>query len=713
MKFVHTSLRDLFFLFWLSTAAAFAEERVLETQTYADGSRSEVEVIVKGGERIPDGKAVYFYANGQRRAEGRHSKGQRVGRWQGWHANGERASTGKYKGGERSGVWRFFDSQGKSIEHLTGTYEFVERTDHRGVTRYQGYLVDGQRQGPWRVDWWTGQVLAYGAFVDGQRSGPWCVWHPDGQPAPLLGSGVFEAGVWSAPNGPEAWEAVNPREGDLPAPSSFSQQGGSSYEPPSLDSKEMESIRNAGDTLATWEEPARAQAIQALTAPFAGHSLGWDWGSKPESAALRAEVLRSIETLRQWYRTSQAFWLIHVRSAQPAADPMAQGALFRNLPLFPFEWGREAGDLPAGWHLRRSFDHAKPKTLPERLAVEDALEWLASEQGNDGFWRITPGESIAEQGMHVGLTSLAVLAFLGAGESPLAGPYADRLLTALDALARCQNKKGVFYGSYRKGKRTVFNHVTYQHALATLAFCEAYGMTGHPAYRDIATRGLAILEDMRAPYGAWRYEYPSKGKSDTSVTSWAIQAYFVAEQFGLPFEREGYLGALEWVDSVTDEGSGRVGYIGPERGGPSSRLKETDHFYRDFGEAMTGAGLSMRRMMRWGDDSVSPIEEMHAELILRRPLSFDEFAEDSYYAYFGTLAEGLLASSKYPRNPLPKWRAQAIESILKRQEVSGQDAGSWNPTGAWGVYAGRVYATCMYTLAIENQWRYRVPVGGR
>lgn len=685
-----------------------AQDPTVQVTTNEDGSRAEEEVIVDAdGRRTLQGEATYYHANGQVRAEGRHSDGRRVGRWQGWHANGERAYTGKYQGGLRTGMWRFHDEAGQPIERLTGQYQFISQEDPHGMTRSMGYRVDGKPQGDWRVDWYNGKLLACGSIVDGRREGWWRVWHPNGLPAPLLGSGRFVEGRWQEPVPDELWSLPKHYGLDLPGPDVLSPREGRKSEPKAFQSDFWKDFEQRAPKLHELPASERGAFLAAFTAPFAGHSLGWSWAADEEGVAQRVELARSVQTLREWYRYSNQFWALQLRMHEPGKDLMQCSPLFQNLILFRFELGDTGGPLPPEFSLRGTYGGRSTNSQTQQQAVERALDWLASVQAEDGFWYPLPEEKKVDRGLQVGLTSLALLSFFGAGESPFSAKYGDRLLAGLDALLEAQHKSGEFESVFQQGKKLYLRHRVYQHAMATLAMCEAYGMTGAAIYRESAQRGLAVLEKMRSPYGGWRYDFPPKGDTDTSVTSWACQAILVGHLLGLEVDPECSRGAMEWLDSVSDETNGRVGYIGPERGGRSSRLDLNEHFPFESGEAMTAAGLAMRRMIQWDRQELEPIEVKHVELLLRVPHSFEKRVEDAYYAYYGTLAEGLVASTPKPKTAIADWRADAVKGILKQQEERGKWAGSWEPSDAWGLYAGRIFTTTMYILSIENHWRYR------
>ena len=61
------------------------------------------------------------------------------------------------------------------------------------------------------------------------------------------------------------------------------------------------------------------------------------------------------------------------------------------------------------------------------------------------------------------------------------------------------------------------------HSMATLAMCEAYGMTGSPIFKCSAQKCLDFIALSRNPYYAWRYGV-KPGDNDSSVTGWMMMA---------------------------------------------------------------------------------------------------------------------------------------------------------------------------------------------
>ena len=90
----------------------------------------------------------------------------------------------------------------------------------------------------------------------------------------------------------------------------------------------------------------------------------------------------------------------------------------------------------------------------------------------------------------------------------------------------------------------------YSHGLATIALCEAYGLTGDRQVGQAAQGAVNfILNAQNAADGGWRYNPRDPG--DTSVVGWQLMALKSA-QHGRPGRRRGsvFSGTSKWLDSV-------------------------------------------------------------------------------------------------------------------------------------------------------------------
>ena len=149
-------------------------------------------------------------------------------------------------------------------------------------------------------------------------------------------------------------------------------------------------------------------------------------------------------------------------------------------------------------------------------AVERALDWLARHQDADGRWdgataryddgtavkgdddftvHCPAGETCFGECIYweadTALTGLALLAYLGAGYTHDDGKYAETVGKGLDFLLSQQKPDGDLRGPSRAVGM-------YCHAMATLALCEAYALTGDERLRDPVERAVAFLIGARA-----------------------------------------------------------------------------------------------------------------------------------------------------------------------------------------------------------------------
>ena len=72
-----------------------------------------------------------------------------------------------------------------------------------------------------------------------------------------------------------------------------------------------------------------------------------------------------------------------------------------------------------------------------------------------------------------------------------------------------------------------------------------------------------------------------------------------------------------------------------------------------------------------------------------------------YYWYYGTLGMYQLQGDHWQR-----WNSAMQTTLVQRQRLNGDVAGSWDPDCLWGGYGGRVYSTAMSALCLEVYYRY-------
>jgi hypothetical protein len=343
---------------------------------------------------------------------------------------------------------------------------------------------------------------------------------------------------------------------------------------------------------------------------------------------------------------------------------------------------------------------------PYAANIDAGLQWLKNHQDEDGKWDCdgfskhdTEGEPCDGPGnaVHdVGVTGLALLAFLGDGSTLRGGPYKQNIKDGVTWLKSQQQENGLF------GTNASHDFI-YNHAIAAYAMCEAFGLSKYTLLKPVAQKGVNYLESHRNPYSVWRYQ-PRDNDNDTSVTGWCIMAYESGEFFGLEINKSALGLCATWLDQVTDA-TGKVGYS--KAGEPSSR-KPGEHqtkFPVEKGEAMTAVGLFCRFFMGQ-DPKEKPIMTASANLILSKPPIWDVKAGtiDHYYWYYATYAMFQMGGRHWT-----EWQKKLNDAVVKPQHMDKAKKnlyGSWDPIGAWGEDGGRVYSTAILTLTLEAYFRY-------
>ncbi len=354
-------------------------------------------------------------------------------------------------------------------------------------------------------------------------------------------------------------------------------------------------------------------------------------------------------------------------------------------------------------------------------AVEDALKWLASHQSPSGAWEaggfdkwcdykpVSQGpDGLGKPIMYdPGVTGLALCAFLGAGYTNRGKhPFAQVVARGLRYLKNVQDPEGCF------GPRQS-QHFIYNHATASLAMVEAYGMTESPIFKGSAQKALDFIALARNPYFAWRYGV-KPGDNDTSCSGWMMMALKSAKlidkdaegrgkQHPLVIDEEAFDGVKSWIDKMTDE-YGRTGYV--QRGGQPARPMELiDKFPGDKSESMTGVGM-LARIFIGEDPRKSEVIKKGADICSKLPPSWNpnDGSIDMYYWYYATLAMYQVGGSQWD-----SWNKALKTAVVDNQRHDTDFCmykGSWDPIDPWGPDGGRVYSTALLAMCLEVYYRY-------
>ncbi|MFN7874204.1 MAG: prenyltransferase/squalene oxidase repeat-containing protein [Pirellula sp.] len=331
------------------------------------------------------------------------------------------------------------------------------------------------------------------------------------------------------------------------------------------------------------------------------------------------------------------------------------------------------------------------------LAIERGLQFLAKYQRSDGSWHLEDFGEQVRMRSPTAATALALLSFQGAGYTHQQFKYEGVCKGALGWLIQQQQPNGDLY--VRTDTASNANAWLYSHSMATLALCEAYGMTQDEAIRGAAQRAIDFLAEAQDPVGGgWRYS-PRIG-SDTSVTGWVMMALKSAELSGLNVPTKTYDGIQKWIENSQSKDAPYLYRYNWLANTPS-----TEHG-RIPTPVMTSVGLLIRLYTGWKRDN-EQMQKGVAWLLERLPAegTRQSPSRDTYYWYYATQVVFHAGGESWKR-----WYGALYPILIRTQVESGDYLGSWDPGGtvpdAWGAFGGRLYVTTLNLLSLEVYYRH-------
>jgi hypothetical protein len=311
-------------------------------------------------------------------------------------------------------------------------------------------------------------------------------------------------------------------------------------------------------------------------------------------------------------------------------------------------------------------------------AVELGLKWLAKNQKSDGSWSLEgPYSDGGANENRTAATAMALNAFLGAGHTPKGGEYADNVRLGLAYLLRKQDGDGFFAG------REPSRQQMYAQAIATIAVCEAAGMTGKSEYVIAGQKAIGFAEWSQSNLKGWRYD-PRVG-ADLSVTGWYLMALVTGKMTGFTVNEEVFQSVGTFLDSVQHADGSRYAYVDFD---PPSL-------------SMTAEGLLCRIYLGMGRTNPALMQAVRDDLLPNAPRA-DEQITSVYYWYYATQV-----MHHYGGEAWAEWN-DAMKNVLPAlQEKDGPEAGSWSPrTDQYGPSGGRLYITCFNIYCLEVYYRH-------
>jgi len=186
-------------------------------------------------------------------------------------------------------------------------------------------------------------------------------------------------------------------------------------------------------------------------------------------------------------------------------------------------------------------------TPESRAAVERGLAYLAKVQAEDGSY------GAERYGRHVGITSIAAMAFMADGHLPGRGEYGPQVRRCLDFVLSSATESGLLAVDTSHGPM-------YGHGFATLMLGEAYGMTGDPRLREVLLRAVRLIVNTQNHEGGWRY-HPVPFQADISVTICQVMALRSARNAGLSVPKETIDRAIAYVRQCQNPSDGGFRYM--------------------------------------------------------------------------------------------------------------------------------------------------------
>ncbi|TWT48147.1 hypothetical protein Pla22_51480 [Rubripirellula amarantea] len=323
-------------------------------------------------------------------------------------------------------------------------------------------------------------------------------------------------------------------------------------------------------------------------------------------------------------------------------------------------------------------------------AVTEALKWFSRHQMPNGAWTFAhsqvcrgacgnPGEPNFAKAYNAA-TSMALLPFMGAGQTHVQGDYREVVLRGLRFLVQ-NGKAGMKNGMPVLDLMDPGGNM-YSHGLASITLCEAYAMTADPELLGPAQASLNFIAYAQCRDGGWRYRVQDPNGGDTSVFGWQVMAL-----------KSGYMGHLS-VPPITIQGS--VMFL-DKVGSNNGAFYGYDKPATAFRQGTTAIGLLCRMYTGWDKTHPGIVEGVSnlANAGVKK--------DDLYYNYY--------AAQVLRQYGGEKWEKYNVELRDWLVGIQSQDSGS---KGSWYIDSkvhgmesgGRLLQTSFATMILEVYYRH-------
>ncbi len=332
-------------------------------------------------------------------------------------------------------------------------------------------------------------------------------------------------------------------------------------------------------------------------------------------------------------------------------------------------------------------------------AVVKSLKWLQKQQNRDGSWGDGP------QNYKCAMTGLSLLSYLAHCETPLSEDFGDTVLKGISFLVDQGMKSPVI------SLVPQMNEVSYDHAIATYALCEAYTFCKQMDIPSIAnleqvvTKAVDQIMKGQNANGGWAYNYNTQpgAHTDLSVTGWNVQALKAAEHGGIKPSRGEIRAALRKAAMYCRKTALPDGLFSYQENGREPRA------------SLVGVGVLSLQMCGSGSDSTA---RRGLDWMLKntnQPFNWkaNNTSSNLYQHYYGVQAAMNRGGDVW----------KAYNRAFRDSTLGAQASdGSFMPNGFGGPGGvvqtsqnrhanDRIYRQCLATLMLEVYYRFLPDTG--
>jgi hypothetical protein len=205
-------------------------------------------------------------------------------------------------------------------------------------------------------------------------------------------------------------------------------------------------------------------------------------------------------------------------------------------------------------------------------SIEKGVRWLALKQRRDGSFSEGGGMGTYPCTM----TALAGMAFLGHGDTPTRGRYADSVRRAVLFMIRQSQRNGLITSASERGRSM------YGHGFGMMFLAQALGEDGDPELADKIRRvlkaGIKLTATSQSSKGGWLYTPDSNG-DEGSVTVTQVQALRSCRNAGITVPRKVVKKAVEYIEKSMQPDGGIAYRIGNSGSQPAISAAATAVLY--------------------------------------------------------------------------------------------------------------------------------------